>query len=153
MELEYKIALAETGLSLKQLPKEVLFKINSFNLLRGRAEKQPDNLQLQNQCHAEDSLIADLITDFYENDFEETPNNQNNNNMTKEQEALIARAKAVGLPETATETEIAAKELEAKTKENADAAKAKADAEAAAEAEKNKSKAPVETDVFDDLDL
>lgn len=151
MELEYKIALAETGLSLKQLPKEVLFKINSFNLLRGRAEKQPDNLQLQNQCHAEDSLIADLITDFYENDFEETLNNQNN--MTKEQEALIARAKAVGLPETATETEIAAKELEAKTKENADAAKAKADAEAAAEAEKNKSKAPVETDVFDDLDI
>lgn len=170
MELEYKQALAETGLTKEQLPADLNRQINGFNLLKLKADKEPNNEKLQNECHAKDSMIADAITDFYENDFEQDPNeqtNQQSNNMTTEEKALAARAKKVGLPENASEAQVVAKETEIanaanqKTKADQDAEKAKADKEAADKdaadkaeaAAKAKAKAEQEQDVLDDLDL
>lgn len=113
MEFEHEIAIQEHGIKYEDLPMPIKNKINRFNQEKAKVYADPANVIPDKELYLKKSslVIAEDIQDWTERDLvdEETLNNQN---MDKEKEALIARAKAVGLTDTATEAEIAAKETE-----------------------------------------
>ncbi len=144
---EHEVALQEIGIEKSQLPASIKNKINVFHREQKKIFADPNNIDKQKEIdlHVFSIRIADEIQDFkdqeYPDNIEENPNP---NNMTKEQEALQARAKACGLPETATETEVAAKEKEIADQAAADktaADKAASDKEISDKAAANKAAA------------
>jgi hypothetical protein len=112
-EFEHEIAMQENGVDYNDLPTSIKGKINEFKKSKGKVYADPENVDPEQELYLQKKslVIAEDIQDWVERDLpdEETLNNQN---MDKAKEALIARAKAAGLPDTATEAEIAAKETE-----------------------------------------
>jgi len=182
--LEYEEALQDLGLNYNDLPTTLKGHITQLNNLISKSDNSPE---YKHKIVLADLRLAENIQNFYEKDLpdaevseeeDDDNNNPNPNNMTEEQKALMARAKACGLPEAASEAQITAKEqeianekakAEKEATDKADAEKAKAakeiadkeeleKAEAAKIEKENKEKEAAarraaESDILDDLDL
>lgn len=110
MEFEHEVAMADLGVNYSELPISIKGSINRFKRDKDNVYADQNNVDPDKELALQKSsfIIAEAIQDWWEEKEEQT----NNQNMSKPNEALIARAKAVGLPETATEAEIVAKETE-----------------------------------------
>lgn len=110
--------MAEEGLQFSDLPPEIRNRVSYFKgCLTNAQQGKPKHLS-EEALERLSVEIADEIQDFLEKDLTEEEENQKPTNMpTPEQEALIARAKKVGLPETATEAEITTAETAQTQKE------------------------------------
>ncbi len=108
--------LEAKGITVGKLPKSIQAKIMSFGKIHKVYAELPEGEEKtdrENEMRKYSIIIADELISFDERDLpdDEEPNNPNNMNAE-----LIARAKAVNLPETATEQEVVAAETEAAAK-------------------------------------
>lgn len=116
-EFYHKEVIAEESLDTKTLPKDMQNSLRGFDLGYLAYKKYGEKPETLDKLKKTSAILADEIQTWLEKDLpDEEQTNNNQNNMTQEQEALIARAKAVGLPETSTEAEIVEKETAFKAK-------------------------------------
>lgn len=137
-EFHHDNVISDLEINFSDLPSGIRKKIGAFKGTLAKTQKDyPGGIpkETMDRLKTNSLIIGEEIHNWHDENLEEEPINNPPNppTMTPQEEALIARAKAVGLPETATEKEISAAE---KAKEKlAERAKAVGLSETATEAE------------------